>query len=195
MIFLVLLILIFFILLILLIFLVLFLIVLLFVFLLLIVLFVLLLILLLLLLFEFLEQFLYEVPVFLGGFVFGIELEGFVVVLDGARPIRLLRRGFLCGFPAADERVGEVVGGVFAELLVLGEEGFGEVSDGLREVAELVGGGTGIELEFTGIRGLLEAVLEVLFRILEVAAFVGIKSVCGGMGCWGGHQDGSEQDA
>ena len=113
---------------------------------------ILLFVLLFFLLVEFLQEFLHDVAVFLRLFVFRVEVEGLGVLFDGVFPVRLLGR-FIAGcLAAADERVGEIVGGILAQLVVLGEKRARKVGDRLFKIPEFVGGGSGVELHLARIR-------------------------------------------
>ena len=115
--------------------------------------FLILLVLLLLLFFEFLEELFHDVTIFLGLLIFRVEVERLGVLFDGVFPVGLFRGFVGGGLAAADEGIREVVGGVFAQLVVLGEQGAREVGDRLFEIAELIRGSPGIELHLPRIGG------------------------------------------
>ena len=112
--------------------------------------FLVLLFLLLLLLLEVFKELFGDVAVLGGEFVIGVQSEGFVVMFESVFPISLLGIVFLGGLTFSHKGIGKVVGCVFAELLVLGEEGICEVRDGFFKVAGFVGGRSRVELESLG---------------------------------------------
>ena len=96
--------------------------------------------LLLLLLFEILEELFGDVAILGGEFVIRVQAEGFFVMLEGIFPIGLLRLVLLGSLAFSNKRIGQIVGGILAQFLILREQGIRKMGDGFFKVATLVGG-------------------------------------------------------
>ena len=102
---------------------------------------------LLLLLFEVFEEFFGDVAILGGELVVGIQTQGFLIMLESIFPVGLLGLVLLGGLTFSNKGVGQIIGGIFAKFLVFSEESIGKLGDSFFEVAALVGGRSGVELE------------------------------------------------
>ena len=128
--------------------------------------------LLLLLFFEVFEELLYDVAVFDGLFVLRVDFQRFGVLFDGIFPIGLFCSIIAGGLAAADEGICEIVSGIPAQLVILGQQRVREMRNRLLKVPEFVGRGPGVELHFAGIGCGLQLLLEYFAGLVVISRLI-----------------------